>query len=408
MNSNQKKPEILSPAGNFEKLKFACLYGADAVYCSLERFGMRAAAGNFTIEKLAKGVDFAHSMGKRVYLTLNTMPRSGEISDLERTVDRLKDVPIDAVIVADMGVFQTVRERLDCDIHISTQGANMNYLSCRMWHDMGAKRVVLARELSLEDIAQIRAKTPKTLELECFVHGAMCVSVSGRCMLSEFYTGRDANRGACTQPCRWIYHFAEEKREDEIMTAEFHQNEGTYIFGSKDMCLIEHIPELVSAGIDSFKIEGRMKSVLYTASVTNAYRMARDRYFETGDAVTFDRRFMREMEGVSHREYCTGYYFGHPLDEPCLAATSGYIGEKTFLATVISYDEKTGLALCFQRNKTVCGKAQALTPGKFREEITIEALYDSDMNPIESAPHPEMLFYMKADLPLFENTIISQ
>ncbi len=389
------KPEILSPAGNFEKLKFASLYGADAVYFAGERFGMRAMADNFTVDEIKSACDLLHKDGKKGYLTLNTMPRSSELSALEEYLERIDSTGVDAVIVADLGVFELVRKKLrDTEIHISTQGANMNYASCRMWHDLGASRVVLARELSLEDIAEIRAKTPKELELEAFVHGAMCVSISGRCLLSEYYTGRDANRGACAQPCRWIYNFAEEKRPEDVLTAELHP-EGTYIFGSKDMNLIEHIPELVSAGIDSLKIEGRMKSAYYTAVVTNAYRMALDGYF---DGREFDERLCRELDSVSHREYCTGYFFTDPHDSSNLASTSGYQREKAFLATVEEYDESTGMALCRQRNKMCKGDSvELLTPGEVGKPMCVGALYNEKREPIDSTPHAQMLFW--AEMP---------
>ena len=385
------KPEILSPAGNFEKLKFASLYGADAVYFAGERFGMRAMADNFTVDEIKSACDLLHQDGKKGYLTLNTMPRSSELSDLEEYLEKIDSTGVDAVIVADFGVFELVRRKLkNTEIHISTQGANMNYASCRMWHDLGASRVVLARELSLDDIAEIRAKTPKTLELEAFVHGAMCVSISGRCLLSEYYTGRDANRGACAQPCRWIYNFAEEKRPEDVLTAELHP-EGTYIFGSKDMNLIEHIPELVSAGIDSLKIEGRMKSAYYTAVVTNAYRMALDSYF---DGRELDERLCRELDSVSHREYCTGYFFTNPHDSSNLATTSGYQREKAFLATVEEYDESTKMALCRQRNKMCSGDSvELLTPGEVGKPMTVGALYNEKRESIDSTPHAQMLFW---------------
>ena len=389
------KPEILSPAGNFEKMKFAALYGADAVYLAGEMFGMRAMADNFTADEMKGAMEHLHSMGRKGYLTLNTMPRSAELSLLEGYLETVENAGVDAVIVADLGVFDIVRKRLpSTEIHISTQGANMNYASCRMWYDMGASRVVLARELSLDDIAEIRAKTPRELELEAFVHGAMCVSVSGRCLLSEYYTGRDANRGACAQPCRWIYNFAEEKRPEDVLTAEMHP-EGTYIFGSKDMNLIEHIPELVSAGIDSFKIEGRMKSAYYTSVVTNAYRMALDAYF---DGKPFDQRLCRELDSVSHREYCTGYFFTNPHDSSNLATTPGYQREKAFLATVESYDSKTGLALCRQRNKLSSGEGvELISPGEIGKPLTVTRLYNEKMEEIPSAPHAQMLFY--AEMP---------
>ena len=401
-----KKPEILSPAGNLEKLTFAANYGADAVYFAGQMFGMRAAAGNFDIDEMKKGVSHLHSLDKKAYLTLNTMPRSNEMPLLEEYLEKLSDVGLDAVIVADMGVFEAVKRRLPrVDIHISTQGANMNYASCRMWHEMGAKRVVLARELSLDDIATIRAKTPSELELETFVHGAMCVSISGRCLLSEYYLDRDANRGMCAQPCRWIYNFSEEKRPDDVLSAELHP-EGTYIFGSKDMNLVSHIPELVKAGIDSLKIEGRMKSAYYTAVVTNAYRIALDTYFGEDFGVTIPD-LERELDSVSHREYCTGYYFAHPQKEAHLATTSGYIKEKAFLATVEEYDAEKGLALCRQRNKMLFDSTvEIISPGKTGVPFKAVAMTDEKGVPIDCTPHAGMLFYLKMPFDVKKGDII--
>lgn len=395
MSENKKTPELLSPAGNYEKFEFAVKYGADAVYLAGDAFGMRAAADNFTFDEMKTAVQKAHESGVKVYVTVNTMPHNRDIELLPEYLEKLGDVKPDAVIVADLGVFCEIKKRLsNTDIHISTQGANFNYQTCRAWHDMGAKRVVLARELRLEEIAEIRAKTPKTLELEAFVHGSMCVSISGRCLLSDFYTGRGANEGKCAQPCRWTYRFAEEKRPDDVLTGEVFP-EGTYIFGSRDMCMIEHVPQLYAAGIDSFKIEGRMKSAYYTAVVTNAYRMAM-KDFEAGR--DFNPALLRELESVSHREYCTGYYFDDIANAPNLASTTGYLKEKSFYATVTGYDEKTGLAKCCQKNKMFSqSAARFLTPGKTAVDITIGKLYDDDMQPIDSTPHPQMEFY--AELP---------
>ena len=407
MKNIVKKPEILSPAGNLEKLQFASLYGADAVYFAGELFGMRAMANNFTKDELISGVSHLHSLNKKAYLTLNTMPRSNEIELLEEYLETVEASGADAVIVADLGVFDIVRKRLkNTDIHISTQGANMNWASCRMWHELGAKRVVLARELSLEDIAEIRAKTPKELELEAFVHGAMCVSVSGRCLLSEYYTGRDANRGACAQPCRWIYNFAEEKRPDDVLTAEIHP-EGTYIFGSKDMNMVSHIPELVASGIDSFKIEGRMKSAYYTAVVTNAYRMGLDAFYNGTLTPELSEKLERELLSVSHREYCTGYYFDHPINTPNLATNPGYEREKAFLATVEEYDSVSRRALCRQRNKMSTGdSAELVAPCKVGEGFVVGRMWNEMGEEISSAPHAQMLFYVEMPFEVKRGDII--
>ena len=380
MAQKKKIPELLSPAGNYEKLEFAVRYGADAVYLAGNNFGMRAAADNFDFESMKKAVEYAHKRNVKVYVTVNTMPRNKDISCLPEYLMNLSEVSPDGVIVADLGVFSTVKKYLpQTDIHISTQGANFNYETCRVWHEMGAKRVVLARELSLDEISEIRAKTPKTLELEAFVHGSMCVSISGRCLLSDFYTQRGANEGKCTQPCRWVYHFSEEKRPQDVLTGEIYP-EGTYIFGSKDMCMVSHIDKLVKAGIDSFKIEGRMKSSYYTAVVTNAYRMAIDDYCE---GKVFNDKILKELDSVSHREYCTGYYFDATSEQANLASSTGYIGEKSFLSVITEYDIETGLAKCYQKNKMSTGDtARYLTPGKTASEFQIGKMYDLNMKPI--------------------------
>ena len=388
-------PELLAPAGTPEKLRYAIHYGADAVYLAGSAFGMRSAAGNFTDEELLNGIKYAHDRGKKVYLTVNTMPRCDEFDALGEFIHKVSQMRPDAFIVADAGVFDLCRTVApDIPIHISTQGANVNHRSCLFWYRLGAKRIVLARELSLKEIVFIRQNTPKDLELEVFVHGAMCVSFSGRCLLSEYYTGRDANRGSCTQPCRWIYNFSEVKRPDEVLEAQIHP-EGTYIFGSKDMCLIEHIPELCRAGINCFKIEGRMKSSYYTAAVTNAYRIELDRFLKAGEEYVCDPRSVDELSSVSHREYCTGYFFTHPLSEPNLASTPGYMKEKSYLALVESKADN-GLVKCRQKNKLILGtNLEYITPGSHGKKLTVEQLFNEDLEPIESTPHPQMIFYVK-------------
>ncbi len=402
-----KKPEILSPAGNFEKLRFAELYGADAVYFAGERFGMRAMADNFSKDEICRACDYLHARQKKAYITINTMPRSSEISLLEEFLETVEEAHTDAVIVADLGVFNIVRKRLkNTDIHISTQAAGMNWAACRMWHELGAKRIVLARELSLDDVADIRAKTPADLELEAFVHGAMCVSVSGRCMLSEYYTGRDANRGVCAQPCRWIYKFAEEKRPDDVLTAMVYP-EGTYIFGSKDMNMIEYVGKLAETGIDSFKIEGRMKSAYYTATVTNSYRIALDAWYNGTLNDELLSALKAELDSVSHREYCTGYWFTSPETESNIASDPGYQREKAFLATVESYNPSTHRALCRQRNK-MCqnDSVELVSPGKLSSSLKINAIYDGSGKKIESTPHANMLFEIDTDIQLSQGDII--
>lgn len=394
MNRN-RKPEILSPAGNPEKLYYALLYGADAVYCALDKFGMRSQAGNFTPEQLDEGVKYAHSLGKKVYITLNTMPRDNDLPLLEDYLRVLKEIGPDAYIVSDPGVICKIKEIIpEGEIHLSTQASTVNSAACRFWHSAGIKRIVLARELTLENIKAVRENTPPELEIECFVHGAMCVSYSGRCLLSHYYINRNANDGSCAQPCRWKYYMYEEKREcDKIEAVQ--DDTGTYVFSSKDMCMIEHIPELIDAGIDSLKIEGRMKSAYYTAAVTNAYRMALDDYFA---GKPFNKDYLTEVESVSHREYCTGFYFNSPQENANIVNNNEYLKDRAYLCTVSDYDSEKGMALCLQRNKMSVGEnVQILSPGKVGRDAVINELYDVDGNPIESTPHAKMEFYLKAE-----------
>ena len=394
MNKN-KKPEILSPAGNPEKLYYALLYGADAVYCALDKFGMRSQAGNFTPEQLDEGVKYAHSLGKKVYITLNTMPRDNDLPLLEDYLRVLKEIGPDAYIVSDPGVICKIKEIIpEGEIHLSTQASTVNSAACRFWHSAGVKRIVLARELTLENIKAVRENTPPELEIECFVHGAMCVSYSGRCLLSHYYINRNANDGSCAQPCRWKYYMYEEKREcDKIEAVQ--DDTGTYVFSSKDMCMIEHIPELIDAGIDSLKIEGRMKSAYYTAAVTNAYRMALDDYFA---GKPFNKDYLTEVESVSHREYCTGFYFNSPQENANIVNNNEYLKDRAYLCTVSDYDNEKGMALCLQRNKMSVGEnVQILSPGKVGRDAVIGELFDIDGNPITSTPHAKMEFYLKAE-----------
>ncbi len=405
-----KRPEILSPAGNFEKMRSAILYGADAVYLAGQMFGMRAAADNFSLEELREAVIYAHERGVKVYLTLNTMPREYEYPLLKKYLSELKSINIDAMIIADVGVLTLVKEIIpNMEIHISTQANATSAAACLAWYKLGASRVVLARELTLEEIKAIRAGIPDELELECFIHGSMCVSYSGRCLLSGHLVGRDGNRGMCAQPCRWnykvrSYEIEEEKRPDARMPIEEIDGE-TFIMSSRDTCTIEHIPELVEAGINSFKIEGRMKSAYYTAVVTNTYKMALDSYFS--GTYEYNSAWYSELESVSHRDYATGYYFLDSHTDANLAKTTGYIKEKSYLAIVTDYDEKTGLAALSQRNKmTVSDSVELLTPGKVGETLTFSALYDENMNEISATPHPYMKFFMRSDRPLKAGDII--
>ena len=405
-----KRPEILSPAGNFEKMKSAILYGADAVYLAGQIFGMRAAADNFSLDELRDAVDYAHSRGVRVYLTLNTMPREYEYELLRKYLVDLSDIELDAMIIADVGVMMLVRQMLpNMEIHISTQANATSAAACNAWYSLGAKRVVLARELTLDEIKAIRTNIPEDLEIECFIHGSMCISYSGRCLLSGHIVGRDGNRGMCAQPCRWNYtirgyEITEEKRPDCVMPVE-EVNGETFIMASRDTCTIEHIPELIEAGINSFKIEGRMKSAYYTAVVTNTYKMAVDSYF--GGDYKYDPAWYRELESVSHRDYATGYYFSDSHTDANLAPTNGYIKDKAFLAVATAYDESSGLTELTQRNKMVLGDdIELLTPGCVGVPLNITELYDENMNLIESTPHPYMKFYLRADREIKPGDII--
>ena len=411
--------ELLSPAGNFEKLKAAVLYGADAVYLAGRRFGMRSAADNFTVEELYEAAEYVHAHGKKLYLTLNTMPHEDEYPALEEFMYAIKDAGIDALIIADLGVMEAARRIMgDVEIHISTQAGIVSAHSARAFVALGAKRLVVARELTLDEITAIRAAIPADVELEAFIHGSMCVSYSGRCMLSHHLTGRDANRGACTQPCRWNYTIVEEKRPDVPLPIE--QDElGTFIMSSKDMCTISIVPKLIEAGINSFKIEGRMKSAYYTAVVTNAYRMAIDSYLAAPDAYEFDEGIMRELESVSHREYCTGYYLDLPADAPQLASTTGYIREKAYFATALDHNElpvPDGLSRVtdngalypfIQRNKIKLGDAaEIISPRKLGQAFTVTELYDEKGNAVESAPHPSMKFFVRVPFEVSAGDII--
>ncbi len=414
-----KLPELLSPAGNFEKLKAALLYGADAVYLAGTRFGMRSAADNFTDEELYEAVRYTHERGRRLYLTLNTMPHGYEYPALREFLLRIREFGIDAVIVADLGVLATVKELLpDMEVHISTQASIVSPEAARAYASLGAKRLVLARELTLTEIRAIRDGLDPSVELEAFIHGSMCVSYSGRCMLSHNLTGRDANRGACTQPCRWVYTVTEEKRPESPFPIE--QNElGTFIMSSKDMCTVEILPSLIEAGIDSFKIEGRMKSAYYTAVVTNAYRLAMDAYGRSPSDYRFDPALYRELESVSHREYCTGFYLDSPMDTPQLTALNGYIREKAYFATALSPDElpvPDGLAVqtdegrlypFIERNKLSIGdSAELISPGKIGQPCSVSELYDADGTPIPCAPHPSMLFFTRLPFPVAPGDIL--
>ena len=402
--------ELLCPAGNMEKLKAALRFGADAVYFAGKEFGMRSAADNFDIDEIYEAVRYTHALGKKLYLTVNTMPHWDEFDRLEDYLDSLRSSNIDAVIAADPGVIALIKERLPgTPIHISTQAGAVSHADCNFWASYGASRVVLARELSFEDIAAIRARIPSELELECFIHGAMCVSFSGRCLLSENLVGRDGNRGMCAQPCRWNYHVyeIEEEKRPGLRFPIVENDRGTFIMSSRDMCMIEHIDDLMRSGIASFKIEGRIKSAYYTAVTANAYRMAIDAYLRDPENYVFDARLNAELDSVSHREYCTGYYYDKPGENAQLVTQPGYIREKAYLAVVTDYDEETGCATFIQRNKLVEGEsAELLTPGKVGQSVVVSELENEEGERIESAPHPNMIFTAKMPFAVKEGDIL--
>ena len=383
------KIELLSPAGDMERLRMAVLYGADSVYLAGTAFGMRAFAGNFSPEELPEAVKFAHNHGVKVHVTVNTMPRNEEVATLPAYLEQLQDAGVDALILADLGAFTLAGKYAPkCARHISTQQSIANYECAAAWHDLGAQRVVLARELSLEEIATIRAKTPKTLEIETFGHGAMCVSYSGRCLLSNYMTGRDSNRGACAQPCRYQYALMEEKRPGEYFPV-FEDEKGTYILNSRDMCMIDHLPALQEAGVDCIKIEGRAKSAYYAAIVTGAYRHCID---DAAAGRPADPVWRDEVEHVSHRIYSTGFYFGQPGQ---YTQNSRYIRTWQVTAIVESCDDQ-GLAKCSLRNKFRQGDTlEAVGPDLRPFPFTVQSMTDAEGTPLEEPRTPQMEFYLQ-------------
>ena len=407
MDMMRKKPELLSPAGDMEKLKMAVAYGADAVYLAGTSFGMRSFAGNFSPEELPLAVAYAHDHGVRVHVTVNTMPRSGEVDALPAHLERLNDAGVDALILADLGAFTLAGKYAPrCERHISTQQSIANYACAQAWYDLGAKRVVLARELSMDEIREIRRRTSPELELETFCHGAMCVSYSGRCLLSNYMTGRDSNRGDCAQPCRWKYHLVEEKRPGQYFPVE-EDKDGTYLLNARDLCMIEHIPELISAGVTSFKIEGRAKSAYYTAVVTNAYRCAIDGYLRAQDQTGYrpEPWILEELTRVSHREYCTGFYFDKPQANAQIFYDGGY--RRDWEVAAVAGNTAGGLLHAVQRNRFFRGETlSVLEAGKAPYAITVQELYDAEGLPLESAPHPMMQVRLRCEHPIAPGALL--
>ena len=403
---NKKKLELLAPAGDLEKLKIAVLYGGDAVYIGGEAYGLRAKAKNFDIDTMAEGVKFAHDHGVKVYVTANIFAHNPDFEGMADYFKAVEAIGVDALIISDLGVFSVAKEAVpNMEIHVSTQANNTNYKSAQMWYKLGAQRVVVARELSMKEIRQIRDSIPEDMEIEAFVHGAMCISYSGRCLLSNYLAGRDANKGACAHPCRWKYHLVEETRPGEYMPV-YENERGTYIFNSKDLCMIEHIPEMIDAGIDSFKIEGRAKSAYYTAVITNAYRAAIDAYMcsEPGSFV-LPRWILDEVRKVSYRDYCTGFYFDSPHEKANISFEGGYRREWDVMAVV--EDCRDGFIYCEQRNKFFKGDTlESLEPGKKPQSFVVTELFDENGEPTDSTPRAMMKFKIRSDLKFVPGTIL--
>lgn len=395
------KPELLAPGGSLGKLKTAIDYGADAVYIGGEVFSLRVAAENFSNDDMREGIKYAHERGRKVYLTANILPHNSDIDEFEAFITEIKDYGFDAVLIADLGLFDMMREYApEIPIHVSTQANNINYRSAIMWHKMGAKRVVLAREMSFKEIAEIREKIPDDLELEAFVHGAMCISYSGRCLLSNYMTGRDSNMGACAHPCRWNYKLVEETRPNEYMDV-FENERGTFIFNSKDLCTIRHIPELIESGIASLKIEGRVKTEYYVATVVGAYRREIDRYCKDPDNYVFNEAEFEELCKVSHRPYTTGFYFGKPDENSQVYTSSSYIRDYDLIGIVNSYDSETGIATVSQRNRFFKGdEVEIIQPLKPFFIQTIDFMTDENGNEIEVANHAEQIVKFKTAEPV--------
>ena len=393
-----RKPELLIPAGSLEVLKTAVLYGADAVYLGGEAFGLRAKAKNFSMEEIREGIAFAHERGVRVYITANILAHNEDLEGVEAYFHELKAFPPDALIISDPGVFALARRILpEMDIHISTQANNTNYGTYQFWWNLGAKRVVSARELTLEEIREIRRHIPEEMEIESFIHGAMCISYSGRCLLSNYFVGRDANQGSCTHPCRWKYAVMEESRPGEYMPVEENER-GTFIFSSRDLCMIEHIPELMESGIDSFKIEGRMKTALYVAAVARTYRKAIDDYLESEALYQKNLPWYKEEIGkCTCREFSTGFYFGKPSENGQIYQSSTYIKNYTYLGTVEAVDEQ-GRCRIEQKNKFTVGETiEVMKPDGRNLEVKVKGIWDEEGKSQESAPHARQILWVELE-----------
>ena len=396
-----RRPELLIPASSLEVLKTAVIYGADAVYIGGEAFGLRAKAKNFSMEEIREGIAFAHAHDVKVYITANILAHNGDLDGVREYFAELREIKPDALIISDPGVYMIAKEVCpEIERHISTQANNTNYGTYRFWYEQGAKRVVSARELSLAEIKEIRANIPDDLEIETFIHGAMCISYSGRCLLSNYFTGRDANQGACTHPCRWKYAVVEEKRPGEYLPV-YENERGTYIFNSKDLCMIEHIPELMESGIDSFKIEGRMKTALYVATVARTYRRAIDDYKQSPELYREHMAWYQEqISNCTYRQFTTGFFFGKPSDEAQIYDNNTYVKEYTYLGIVGEQNEE-GLYRVEQRNKFSVGESiEVMKPDGANITVTVQRIVDEEGNDMESAPHPKQVLYIDLGQPL--------
>ncbi|WP_066069237.1 peptidase U32 family protein [Alkalithermobacter thermoalcaliphilus] len=402
-----EKIELLAPAGDLEKLKMAIVYGADAVYLGGEAFGLRAGSKNFTKEEMAEGVEFAHERGKKVYVTVNIIPHNKDFEGLEDYLKDLEKIGVDAVIVSDPGVLYMVKQVIpNMEVHLSTQANTTNYMSANFWYNQGIKRIVVARELSIEEIKEIKENIPDDMEIEAFVHGAMCISYSGRCLISNYMTGRNANKGECAHPCRWQYYLVEEKRPGEYYPI-YEDERGTFFFNSKDLCLIEYIPQLIESGIKSFKIEGRMKTSYYVASIVRAYRMAIDEYYKDPRNWKFNPMWLDEIKKASHRDFTTGFIFKKPTAEDHHYGSSSYIRTYDFIGLVKEYDEENQIAIVEQRNRMFTGEQiEVMGPYTETKNAVIEKMWTMDGEEINVAPHPKQIIKMKLNVKVKENYML--
>ena len=402
-----RKTELLIPASSLEVLKIAVMFGADAVYIGGEAFGLRAKAKNFSPEEMKEGIEFAHEHGVKVYVTANILAHNYDLEGARAYFKELKEMKPDGLIIADPGMFTLAKEICpEIDVHISTQANNTNYETYRFWEKLGATRVVSARELSIKEIKEIREHISDKMEIETFVHGAMCISYSGRCLLSNYFTGRDANQGACTHPCRWKYAVVEESRPGEYLPV-YENERGTYIFNSKDLCMIEHIPDLIDAGIDSLKIEGRMKTALYVATVARTYRKALDDYAESPEKYEANMPwYLDQISNCTYRQFTTGFFYGKPTEATQIYDSNTYVKEYTYLGIVGERNEK-GWYKTEQRNKFSVGEMiEVMKPDGRNVEVTVKAIYDEDGNPMESCPHPKQTLYIDLGMDLDQYDIL--